>query len=118
VDFRIPAAAAQRSWLETTLLSLEDRGVLDVTRERNPPHYHVAVFPKQYQSYVDALIAKERSAVAAEMREAPAVTPTPLGEVDRAMADTSPVLLSAIATVTLAMCVFAALHWRNAGSRS
>ena len=38
---------------EPSSLSLEERGVLDVTRERNPPHYHVAVFPKQYQSYAE-----------------------------------------------------------------
>ena len=52
VDLRIPAVGRCRSWLEQTLLSLEATGVLDVTRERNPPHYHIAVFTQSYSSYV------------------------------------------------------------------
>ncbi len=52
VDLRIPPRGKCRSWLESTLLSLEKTGVLDVTRERNPPHYHVAVFTEDYASYV------------------------------------------------------------------
>jgi hypothetical protein len=55
VDFRIPAKVAHRKWLERTLLSLEDRVVLDVTKERNPAHYHVAVFPKAYEAYLAGL---------------------------------------------------------------
>ena len=52
VDLRIPKSAANRRWLEKTLLSLEDRIVLDVTRERFPAHYHVAVFPREYVKYL------------------------------------------------------------------
>lgn len=52
VDLRIPPRGRCRSWLEETLLSLEAADVLDVTRERNPPHYHVAVFTESYTSYV------------------------------------------------------------------
>jgi hypothetical protein len=66
VDFRLPSDAAHRAWLEETLLSLEKRGVLDVTRERNPPHYHVAVFPEQYERYAAPLIASERAAFVAD----------------------------------------------------
>ena len=51
-DLRIPASARNRRWLERTLLGLEDQAVLDVTRERHPKHYHVAVFPDQYERYV------------------------------------------------------------------
>lgn len=65
VDFRIPPSTAERKWLEEALLSLENRGVLDVTRERSPAHYHVAVFPEQYEQYVTPLIARE-AAMAAE----------------------------------------------------
>lgn len=46
VDLRIPALGKCRTWLERTLLGMEAADVLDVTRERNPPHYHVAVFPE------------------------------------------------------------------------
>jgi hypothetical protein len=55
VDFRVPQDAKARAWLESALLQLEDRGVLDVTRERNPPHYHVAVFPAAYRAWVEKL---------------------------------------------------------------
>lgn len=60
VDLRIPAKSKCRSWLEDTLLSLEKEGVLDVTRERRPAHYHVAVYAKQYETRVAALEAKVR----------------------------------------------------------
>lgn len=55
VDLRVPRSSACRSWLEDTLLSLERSGVLDATRERRPPHYHVAIYPSQYVSYVAKL---------------------------------------------------------------
>ncbi len=51
-DLRIPSKSSCRSWLERTLLSLEGTGVIDVTRERRPPHYHVAVFTQSYEQYV------------------------------------------------------------------
>lgn len=52
VDLRIPRTTRCRSWLERTLLSLEGSGVLDAIRERSPAHYHVALFPEQYASYL------------------------------------------------------------------
>lgn len=55
VDLRVPRNAAHRRWLEGKLLGLERADVLDVTRERNPPHYHVAVFPGEYNAYIEAL---------------------------------------------------------------
>ena len=51
IDLRIPSRSRCRSWLESTLLTLEGAEVLDVTRERYPPHYHVAVFPQTYALY-------------------------------------------------------------------
>lgn len=47
-DFRVPADSARRTWLEQKLLDLEKAGAVDVTREKNPPHYHVAVFGETY----------------------------------------------------------------------
>jgi hypothetical protein len=61
VDLRVPARNSCRVWLENELLSLERRGVLDVTREHRPSHYHVAVFPR-YGEYVGPLIFAEDSA--------------------------------------------------------
>ena len=56
IDLRRPAGRC-RGWLEAVLLSLEARGVLEATRERRPPHYHVAVYPKPYAAYVRGLTA-------------------------------------------------------------
>ena len=55
VDLRVSDRRACREWLEETLLSLERQGVLDATRERRPPHYHIALYPNQYDSYVTRL---------------------------------------------------------------
>lgn len=49
VDLRIPSKPSCRSWLEKSLLALEGAQVLDVTRERRPAHYHIAVFTKAYE---------------------------------------------------------------------
>lgn len=55
VDVRRSNHTACRKWIERTLLSLEKAGVVEATRERRPPHYHIAVFPKSYTRYVAAL---------------------------------------------------------------
>ncbi len=57
VDLRLPAGRC-RSWLEGVLLSLEARGVIEATRERRPPHYHIAVYPTPYAAYVRELTAR------------------------------------------------------------
>lgn len=54
VDLRIPFKPSAQKWLEGTLLELEKAGVLDATRERRPPHYHVAVFPERFAEYAAA----------------------------------------------------------------
>lgn len=55
VDLRIPRHGKCRRWLENTLVSLESADLLDVTRERSPPHYHVALFTQPYEAYVASL---------------------------------------------------------------
>ena len=55
IDLRVSDRRSCREWLEETLLSLERRGVLDATREYRPPHYHVALYPSQYDAYVSRL---------------------------------------------------------------
>ncbi len=54
VDLRVPADGAARTWLERTLLALENDGVIDVTREHSPSHFHVAVFPEALRTYAIA----------------------------------------------------------------
>lgn len=57
-DLRVPADSVRRAWLEARLLALEDAGAIDVTREKHPPHYHVAVFAEKYLP----IAAKEETA--------------------------------------------------------
>jgi LysM repeat protein len=71
VDMRISRKRSCVVWLEKTLLSLEKQGVLDATRERRPPHYHVALFPEPYTRYV-ASIAGPSSVRLASAQPAPA----------------------------------------------
>lgn len=59
-DLRIPRSRTGRRWLEKTLLSLEDKGVIEATRERRPPHYHVAVFPEAYEEYLAKVIPADK----------------------------------------------------------
>ncbi|MDO9319691.1 MAG: DUF5715 family protein [Gammaproteobacteria bacterium] len=75
VDFRIPQVGKCRSWLESTLLELEGTDVLDVTRERNPPHYHVAVFPQSYERYVAGVSARPEATLVAAQTLTATVTP-------------------------------------------
>lgn len=69
VDLRVPATAAQREWLEQALLALEKQGMLDVTREKHPPHYHVAVFREAIAPWLaerDSIETEQRALAAAE----------------------------------------------------
>ena len=61
VDFRTSLNSVCRYWLESTLIYLEEAGVLDATRERQPSHYHVAVFREPYLNYVSVLSASAGS---------------------------------------------------------
>lgn len=72
VDLRVPARASCRRWLESTFLTLERRRLLDATLERSPLHYHVAVFPDEYLTYVSRLTGRSRSSLLASI-EAPAL---------------------------------------------
>lgn len=53
VDIKPEPRRKCRRWMERTLLSLQDEGVLEVTKELHPAHYHVAVFPQEYLAYVE-----------------------------------------------------------------
>jgi hypothetical protein len=68
LDLRRPRTASCRSWLERTLLDLESRGVLDVTLERAPVHLHVALYPRQYASYLTRLTGAATAVAAAASR--------------------------------------------------
>lgn len=61
VDLRRSNNTQCRRWIESVLLSLEKTGVLEATRERYPPHYHVALFPQPYSRYVELLAERDAS---------------------------------------------------------
>ena len=63
VDLRKPTGRCL-TWLRKTLLALEDRGVIDGTEEKRPPHFHVVVFPAAYDAYIESLGGKSASATA------------------------------------------------------
>jgi len=65
VDLRKPANSRCLAWLRDTLLSLERSGVLEAVEERNPPHFHVAIFPQPYSRYVQARTGGQQLASAA-----------------------------------------------------
>ena len=79
VDFRVPASAKNRAWLEKALLGLENARVLDVTREKNPPHYHVAVFPAEYLAYAGKRSVAQKTVVKKEVEtpSAAVIAPPP-----------------------------------------
>lgn len=58
VDLRVSARASCRDWLTDELLTLEERGLIDATREYHPPHFHVAVFPAPFEAYDQTLAAQ------------------------------------------------------------
>jgi uncharacterized protein DUF5715 len=55
VDLRVPADEDNRKFLEHALLSMEQAGFLDVTREHHPSHFHIAVFKPAFEPYVALL---------------------------------------------------------------
>jgi hypothetical protein len=72
IDLRRPSTPRCRAWLESTLLALETRGVLEATLERSPPHYPVALFPEEYAAYVGRSQGRVRRPGPAQQTPAPA----------------------------------------------
>ena len=100
VDFRVPATAKQRAWLENALLGLENASVLDVTREKHPPHYHVAVFPVEYLAYAKQRMTLEPAPVenpAAKVTPAVSLQAMPVAQREHHL----PLILASIITLTL-----------------
>jgi LysM repeat protein len=102
VDLRRSGSARCRSWLESTLVSLQSQGVLEAIYETNPVHYHLALFPDPYIEYLARLGAPTSTEVVATRIEVVPSAPLPTGGVHRVVRGEN---LTAIATrfgVTLA----------------
>lgn len=54
VDLRVSRTPECREWLEDELLELERRDLVNATRERRPPHYHIAVYPAYVEYAAEA----------------------------------------------------------------
>jgi hypothetical protein len=65
LDLRISDRAECRAWLEGAMMNMERAGLLNGIRERNPPHYHVALYPEPYLAYAAERMAEEAAAAAA-----------------------------------------------------
>jgi hypothetical protein len=127
VDLRISERGASQRWLEAVLLKLERQDLLDVTRERWPPHYHVALFPAAYSSHVEGIIGAEALAEAMKFdvvpEEAPAEkTPAVSPPVTRTASAAIPAIerdsvgwqhLAGLAGVLLAGIFFGLGYWRG-----
>jgi hypothetical protein len=80
IDLRVPDNAASRVWLEQALLSMENAGVVDVTREHTPSHFHVAVFPQAFRAYaarMDAGVSSARAMLASQAEQLGSFVATP-----------------------------------------
>ena len=64
-DLRRSNSIACRRWLEDVLLDLENAEVLEASRERRPPHYHIALYPKPYARYVERVEVARKARLAA-----------------------------------------------------
>lgn len=58
IDLRRAWSRKCRSWLETTLLTLEINGVIDAMLESRPPHYHIALFPRPWREYGREILSR------------------------------------------------------------
>lgn len=131
IDFRISSRRASQQWLESVLLKLERQALLDVTRERWPAHYHVALFPQAYRAHVSALIGAEAFAQAmdydAEPEEEPIEVETTAAPAPErtAAAAVAPIEgdtlggkhLAVVAGVLLAGLFFGLGYWRGVSRR-
>jgi MoxR-like ATPase len=107
VDFRVPADATNRAWLEKALLEMESKGLIDVTREKSPAHYHIAVFAEPFLAYAAQLDAAADSVRENARRAAVARALAFVSSEDVAAPDSrrAPVLLAGLSLLAVAIPV-------------
>lgn len=60
VDVRLPNRQCRKDF-EIELLYLELKGLIQATKERSPPHYHVVVYGAEYSEYISSLAKRDRA---------------------------------------------------------
>ena len=104
VDLRVPADPDNRQFLERALLSMEQAGFLDVTRERRPSHFHIAVFKPKFEPYVarlDSVTAIEKATRLARHR-ADSIATAGIAALSKPPATSNPLPVVLIGTIGLA----------------
>jgi hypothetical protein len=116
VDFRVPADATDRAWLEKALLEMESKGLIDVTREKSPAHYHIAVFAEPFLAYAGQQDAKADSVREDARRAAVARALAFVSSEDVAAPDSrrAPVLLAGLSLLAVAIPVTRRMRNRRA----
>lgn len=72
LDIRRSNNGAAQRWLERELLAMERRNLIDATKERRPPHFHVAVFPGPQPDFLAEAGEAPSKASAAAIAKSPA----------------------------------------------
>ena len=103
VDLRVPADEDNRTFLERALLSMEKAGMLDVTREHHPSHFHIAVFAPEFEPYaalLDSVTAVEKATRFAR-RRADSVAAAGIAAMKKAPVKSNPLPLLVVGAVGL-----------------
>jgi LysM repeat protein len=66
IDLRKSSSPRCLAWLRQALLHLEGLKVIEATEEYRPPHFHVAIFPRQYTAYVEGRGGAQYASAATE----------------------------------------------------
>lgn len=127
VDLHVPDDVACRSWLVDRLVKLASLHVLDVTEERRPHHFHVAVFPRAYTLWASkqppVRVAEAEAAepdaprAARRYRDGPAAPFPPGYEMDAGGVATTLALMLGIVAVSRPMARRSRRKWSAAGRR-
>jgi hypothetical protein len=103
VDLRVPSGRANLAWFDSALADMQRQGVIEVTREHTPPHYHIAVYAERWAPFAarqDSITAAERSRLAA-LAAAPVAAPPKAPETPRGSVAGFLLSMAALAGLTL-----------------
>lgn len=59
-DLRVPYGHC-KTWLRKTLLSWEEQGLIEATREKHPPHFHIVAIPNQLNEEIISSLGTRKS---------------------------------------------------------
>jgi len=104
VDLRVPANDEDRQFVEHALLSMEQAGLLDVTREHHPSHFHIAVFAPKFEPYaalLDSVTAVEKATRLAR-RQADSIATAGIAALKQPPVQTNPLPVMIVGALGLA----------------